>query len=215
MRSFEDELRRLVAQACGQVPQVLILYGSHARGEATAESDIDLAAFFAGRDLRAEHRVGTWNHTPFDLLIRPLAHLAQPGADDTYLAGGRLLIDTDDQGLAFLKALGVMLDAPPPVLPTDEEAVRRAWAWKMLRRLQRGDVEGDYRRAWLLSTQIENHFAFQRRWYLGSKAAFATLATEQPELHALFAAALRPGARVSDIAALVEAVNGPEGEGRS
>lgn len=207
------DLTTFVHQVCGELPQVLILYGSHARGDVTAESDLDLAAFFAGPIEGPTHRVGEWRGAPFDLLVRPVAGLASPGPGDVYLMGGKLLADAAGQGAAFLAALDALWAKPPPALPEGQEAVLRSWAWKMLRRLQRGDVEGDYRRAWLLSTQIENWFAFQRRWYLGSKLAFATLQAERPDLFALFAAALAPGAGVEAIAALVEAVNGPAAQG--
>ena len=46
----------------------------------------------------------------------------------------------------------------------------------MLDRAGRGDVEGHFRRAWLLSTQLENFFILMGfEWSLGSKAELQAL----------------------------------------
>jgi hypothetical protein len=73
----------------------------------------------------------------------------------------------------------------------------------------RGDIEGDYRRVWLLTLLIETYFDLRNAWYPGSKAAFEQLRVDDPSAYALFEAALAPNASQEAIEALVERVNGP------
>ena len=94
----------------------------------------------------------------------------------------------------------------PAKLPRDEIAARRVWAAKMLDRAGRGDSEGDYRRAWLLTALLEDYFACNGLWYEGPKASLAWLAAREPALFRLYEDALRPAAGLAAIAALVEAV---------
>jgi hypothetical protein len=121
----------------------------------------------------------------------------------------RALRDRDGRGAAFLARLDEVFAAGPDPLPADEIAARRNWAWKMLDRAARGDVEGHFRRAWLLTTQLENFFLLRNEWYLGSKAALCVLQVEYPAVYAVLERALAPTASLAEIEALVLAVNGP------
>ncbi len=97
------------------------------------------------------------------------------------------------------------MDVPEPWLVEPTQA-RRVWHRKMLARARVGDVEGNYRRAWLLTALLENYFAGRNRWYAGSKASLRWLRDNDPDIWAHFEKALKPGARISTIAALVERV---------
>jgi hypothetical protein len=85
-----------------------------------------------------------------------------------------------------------MREVPKP-LSSDEIAVRKIWARKMFDRLRIGDVEGNYRRVWLLTALLEDYFAFQNRWYEGPKAALKWLRKHRPVVFAKFESALKPG----------------------
>lgn len=202
-------LDRLVArlegeEGCG----VIILYGSRARGDAGPDSDYDLIGF---RDREGEpaRQTGLQDGALLDVFIYPTARLAEPGADMLHVRGGRALRDHDGRGAAFLARLDEVFAAGPAPLPADELAARRNWAWKMLDRAARGDVEGHFRRAWLLTMQLENFFVLRNQWYLGSKAALRVLHQDHPEVHAVLERALAPAASLAEIEALVVAVNGP------
>jgi len=206
--SEEAQLTVLATRLCGAAPHVLILYGSHARGDASDESDYDMAAFLPDQE-KTRHVIGRWDGRLIDLFVLATARLVDPGPEDMHMLAGRLLVDRQGDGADFLRGLEAVHRKGPPRCDEDEIKVRKAWAWKMLDRLGRGDVEAHYRRAWLLTSQLENHFAFQGVWYLGSKAAFQHLRTANPRLFARFEAALAPGANLEAVEALVEAVNGP------
>jgi hypothetical protein len=86
--------------------------------------------------------------------------------------------------------------------------VRRTWARKMLARIARGDIEGDYRRAWLLTALLQDYFELRGLWFAGPKEGLAWLAANDAGAYAAVEAALKPGAGVAAIARAVGAVVG-------
>ena len=202
-------LDRLVARLEGEEGcHTIILYGSRARGDAGPDSDYDLIGF-RDREGPPARETGVRDGALLDVFIYSTERLSGPCADMLHVRGGRVLRDTDGRGAAFLARLDGVFAAGPDPLPADEIAARRNWAWKMLDRAARGDVEGHFRRAWLLTQQLENFFLLRNEWYLGSKAALSVLQVEHPAVYAALERALAPAASLAEIEALVLAVNGP------
>ena len=84
-----------------------------------------------------------------------------------------------------------------------ERAAQVTWVRKTLDRTRRGDIEGDFRRVWLLHELLAFHFEVRDRWYRGPKEAFRELEKTDPETFRLYREALRPGADDSSLEALV------------
>jgi hypothetical protein len=188
--------------------QIVILYGSRARGDAGPDSDYDVIGF-RDREGPPVRQTGMRDGALLDVFIYSIGRLAGPAADMLHVRGGRPLRDHGGQGAAFLARLDEVFAAGPEPLPPDEVAARRNWGWKTLDRAARGDVEGNFRRAWLLTMQLENFFLLRNAWYPGSKAALTALRTHHPAIYAVFERALRPTASLAEVEALVLAVNGP------
>lgn len=144
-----------------------------------------------------------------DIFIYPTTRLYSPDADMLHVRDGVVLLERDGLGTAFLDGLKAVFEDGPSPLPSDEIEARRNWSWKMLDRAARGDVEGNYRRAWLLMWLLENYFLLRGQWYRGSKQALNHLQDSQPRSYALFERALAPGASHMEIEALVCEVSGP------
>jgi len=197
--SLIDELRRIHGV------HTIILYGSRSRGEATAESDIDVASYADVASTTRDARL--WNGMYLDAFIYPSVRLGDaPDAEMLKLCGAQVLLD--ERGLAepYLEQVSALEQQGPPALSEAEQRMRRVWVRKMLARLRRGDVEAHYRHHWLLYQLLEDYFALRGEWYRGPKRALADLLTNAPETFVAFERALVPGAPLEALEALAELV---------
>ncbi len=200
-----------LAQAGGA--HTVLLYGSRADGTEDQDSDYDIAAFGPREDTGRDTRVvdGVF----LDVFIYPDAVLRQQAtADFLKLRQSVVLVQRDREAHRFLDGLGALFAQGPPALPADEISARRAWAWKMVARMERRDAEGHYRRAWLLTSLLEDYFALRGQWYEGPKKALLWLRAHDPATAAAMEAALQPGASQASIRHAVACVAGaPPGAG--
>jgi len=127
------------------------------------------------------------------------------------IRGGRVLLEKRGFGTALLKRLARRYARGPARLSPEEVNLRKHWARKMLQRIRRADAEGKFRRAWLLTTLLEDYFVLRGLWYEGSKLSLRWLRRHEPAVASLFTKALRLGAKLScivELAAVVTAVPG-------
>lgn len=182
----------------------VILYGSRARGDAGPESDYDLLGVREGGESKRDAR---WIEGAYlDAFIHPASKVEAAGPELLHVRGGVVLCEEGAMGARLLARLDEVHAGGPRPLPADEAAARRVWAHKMVARARRGDLEGHYRRAWLLTALLEDWFLLRALWYPGPKHALAWLETNAPDAHAAFAAALHPGADLDAIERLARTV---------
>jgi predicted nucleotidyltransferase len=178
-----------------------ILYGSRARDDWDAASDIDVIAF---RDHGESDRVAEkWNGAYLDLFI----YKSDESPDPSWIRinDGRVLFQARGFGDQILETVQKLFaDGPEPV-PIDELRVRKVWAEKMLQRSEKGDAEGNYRRHWLLFMLLEDYFAVRGRWYLGPKKSLRSLRETNGAHFAAFETALRPDASIEDVQGAIDA----------
>jgi predicted nucleotidyltransferase len=184
---------------------LILLYGSHARGDAGPASDFDVLGIRdQGPDVVREAR---WEQGAYwDLFIDSASYIHDHPQDLLHVADGRVLYDERLQGEALLQRLRELQRAPVEPLRSDETSARRVWAGKMVARARLGDAEGNYRRHWLLYALLEDYFALRTLRYRGPKGSLQWLRENQPEVFDLFAQALAPEATFEDIEALQKAV---------
>ncbi|MDF1929612.1 hypothetical protein PGH45_05430 [Legionella pneumophila] len=87
---------------------------------------------------------------------------------------GIVLKEKEQFGTSLLKQINAMVLIPPQLAEYELE-VRRVWYEKMLMRAKISDVDGMYRRVWIVHTLIEDYFAFRHLRYLGPKKSFEYL----------------------------------------
>ncbi len=187
-----------------------ILYGSHARGDATSRSDIDLLLVReAGPSIRDARLI---DGEYLDAFVVPESAVAVVAADQLKLLGGVVLFERDGCGAALLTRVQELFDAGPAPLAADERQMRRVWAQKSLSRLRDEGPEGEYRRMFLLVNALEDYFALRGWWFRGSKHAFAWLASHDAALHQAFTRGMRSAASADEISQLVTLVYELEAE---
>lgn len=199
--SLIDELRRVHGV------HTVILYGSRACGEATPESDIDVASYADVTESTRDARL--WNDMYLDAFVYPSARLTDAVDVDTLkLSGARVLLDERGLAAPYLDRVAALEEQGPPALSEAEQRMRRVWIKKTLARIRRDDVEAHYRHHWLLYQLLEDYFALRGEWYRGPKRALADLLGTRPDAFAAFERALAPGAPASALEALAELVVG-------
>ena len=184
----------------------ILLYGSRARGDATAESDIDVATF-ADVDvtLRDARR---WNGMFLDAFVYPTAVASElPDVEMLKLRGAKVLLDVRGLAAPLLARVAARDRLGPTPITEDDRQMRIVWARKMMDRVGRGDVEANYRYHWLLYQLLEDYFALRGQWYRGPKEALATLRSDDPRAFALFESALSRTAPPEALAPLVAYVS--------
>jgi predicted nucleotidyltransferase len=186
--------------------KVAILYGSAARGEVRADSDVDVVCFTEGTQRHPESY--RWNGFLIDAWIHPRAD-ASDTATFRKLHDGRVLHDdVEGTGATLLQRVSAMLAEPRPKLAVHDEAHRRAWIWKMLDRSLRGGPMSDYRRHWLLYDLPETWCDLGQRHYLGVDHALKRMQLEAEPVYRAFSRALASDSTASDLEQAVIAIVG-------
>ncbi len=182
----------------------VLLYGSHARGDATSKSDYDVMGVRkSGKKFRlAEKRNGIY----LDLVIFTEEDLRRVGENHLYLKGAKVLFQKQKFGDRFLRKLEVALRKPYKAQSPDEIHTRRVWAHKMFERVEEGDVEGNYRRSWLQEALLIEYFELRKKRYWGSKESFAWLKENDRRTYNLFDKSLESPKDLKALRRLVERV---------
>ena len=208
MASVSGEIERLAldvmtAHGCHTV----ILYGSRARGDATASSDVDLLCVRdEGPSLRDARVV---DGLYLDAFVHSEAALATIEPALLRLLGGVVIREHHGFGTRLLAQVEELHQRGPLPIPEDERRALMVWARKMLDRIHgRNDVEADYRRMYLLVRALEDYFGLRNIWYRGEKEAFAWLRQYDAQAYGLFERAAAPGAGTGAIGELIETVYG-------
>jgi hypothetical protein len=185
-----------------------VLYGSWARGQATATSDLDLLCVRRDGPNRRDARI--LDDVYVDAFIYSEASLATPEPGLLRALGGCVLCEADGYGTLLLAKLQALYDRGPEPMSDDARKAALLWSSKMLDRFrgQRG-LEPNYRRMQLLTQSLEDYFALRGLWFPGPKVAFAWLEQHDVHSHSQFDRAAQREANDGDFAELVRAVYGP------
>ncbi|PCM44036.1 nucleotidyltransferase family protein [Marinobacter sp. ANT_B65] len=153
-------------------PHTVIIYGSRARGDATEESDVDMACFLDSPRISEDFRdfegifLDAWIY-PTESMKNP-THFVQMGA--AFCA-----VDKLGYGSKLLKEINKIIKNGPDPLTKKEKLNIVELRIKNLKRVHKGDVEGNHRRAGLQYNLLETYFILRDKWFFGAKSSLSWL----------------------------------------
>ena len=183
-------------------PLAIIVYGSFADRTQNLFSDFDALLITEGGARRHDDRFV--DCTQLDVFVHPLSDF-QGNYDVsafTHVYGGQILLDRNGVAAALLEKVQKYVDGQARKT-RDELQLDVSWCEKMLRRSERTDAEGSYRRHWLLVDSLEIYTVLRGWPYLGPKKALAQLEKKDRAVFALYEKALTQNEYAS-LAAWVE-----------
>lgn len=119
---------------------------------------------------------------------------------------GIVIYQKKQLGDQLLKKVGKIFKKGPPKIARTEKKIIIPWAHKMLNRAKEKDMEGDFRRHWLLYDLLIAYFQLRDLWYLGPKESFQWLKENDLAAYKAFQRALKPQANFSDIKKLINKI---------
>lgn len=182
----------------------IILYGSRARGEATSTSDYDIIAIREKGDLERDCRL--FEGFYLDIFVYSEAAISKPDTSLIRIKDGIVLCQKNNIGNDLLDKVKAIFKAGPPATPNWEKHEISTWVMKMLDRAKQSDIEGNFRRHWLLHDLLECYFKLRDIWYLGPKESFQWLWHNDTPTYTAFDEALRPNADFDVIEKLINKV---------
>lgn len=162
----------------------VLLFGSHARGDATKNSDYDLVGI---KSNGPHERIGKKKNGAFlDIHIFNTAHLRRLDNSYQFLADAILVHSQSRYGQNLIKRLRALIQTKPKRPTKQEQQFEILWIEKMLERAAAADLEGYYRRYWLLHELPAIYFKHRGLLYQGSKQAFRWLEQNDIATHQAF-----------------------------
>ena len=173
-------------------PVAIIVYGSFADGTSNLFSDFDALLMTADGARRHDDRFV--DCTQLDVFVHPLSDFQgdYDPAEYARIYGGQILLDRDGIAAALLERVRCFVDGQAKKT-AEELRLDLSWCEKMLRRAERTDAEGCFRRHWLLVDSLEIYTALRGWPYLGPKKALGQLEKKDKAAYALYETALTAG----------------------
>lgn len=182
----------------------IIIYGSRARGDYTEASDYDIVALRKNGEMERDCRFIDGFY--LDVFIYPEDIIKNP---DNYLIrikDGIVLCQKDNLGETLLQKIHSIFSAGPIQTPAWEKHEISNWIMKMFQRAKQHDIEGNFRRHWLLHDLLECYFKLRNLWYLGPKESFRWLKNNDLSTYITFDKALKKDAGYEEIELLINKV---------
>jgi len=182
----------------------IILYGSHARGDENSSSDYD---FLGIRDAgEFERDCHCFQGKFMDVFIYPEKMVLQEEPSLIRIKDGTVLVQQGSLGDDLLTKIKQIFVKGPSPTPAWEKHEINTWAIKMGQRSKQKDIEGNFRRHWLLHELLECYFKLRDMWFLGPKESFQWLLKNDLETYQAFDKALDPRATSKNIEHLINLI---------
>lgn len=165
-------------------PTGMIVYGSFADGSNNLNSDFDALVI---TDFGNGHDHSMIAGTQLDVFLCTETELETEQDIEKYvrLRDGRIVMD--ERGIIgrTVERVNTFL-AEYTGKSAEENAQNLAWCRKMLRRTERGDMEGLFRLHWLVTDSLEIYFDRKKLYYFGPKKGIRYLKENDPTAAELY-----------------------------
>ncbi len=167
-------------------PHTVIVYGSRAKGDATDESDVDIACFLDSPTVSEDFR--DMNGIFLDAWIHPTESMKNP---NNFVKMGEAFCALDKFGLGsqLLQQINIKIKDGPIPLTEKEKFNIIELRFKILKRSGKGDIEGNHRRSWLQHDLLGTYFILRDKWFLGAKSSLSWLKVNDDIAFELFESA--------------------------
>ncbi|WP_297633288.1 nucleotidyltransferase domain-containing protein [uncultured Clostridium sp.] len=177
----------------------MILYGSYSNNTQTNESDLDVICFSDDFHFKTDNSV--FQNVQLDCFIYDTDKMNDI-ENLTHLYGGKILLDNRNFCSSLLTTIEKSLISKN-TFTSSEIQHQKAWLRKMLKRSNRGDIEGNFRYHWLLVDSLEIYFMVKGYIYLGPKKSLNYLEEKDPIAFKYFNTALNPSSNYDNLEALI------------
>ncbi len=203
-QKMKDLVLRVIADLAEKHnPEFIILYGSVARGDFNEESDIDVACFCTSPAVSKDVRM--FNGRKLDCWIYSIEQTNPISNAYLRFIGGKLYLDEEGIGKAFLENIRIKYDAGPDAVTTDSINHLVEWSKHMLERSAGFGIEANYRRASLPCELLEIYFKLRNIWYMGPKNSFKWLKENDSVAYLCFEKTFHDPKDMEALAELVDA----------
>lgn len=200
-KKFQEAIHILKSQyGC----HTTILYGSRARNECNEKSDYDLIGIRESGKFERDCRFLDGNF--LDMFIYSEKEITNPTDSLLRIKDGIIIFEKNSIGTNLINAIHKIYENGAPKTPEWEKHEIQNWLSKMLDRASVGDIEGNFRRSWLLHEALECYFKLNDMWYLGPKESFKWIRQNKPKLYIEFENALNPNSDLVKIKSLIDAI---------
>lgn len=164
-------------------PLAILLCGSFSRGTNDEFSDFDCTIIV--KDKPCEHDGSVIAGIQLDCFIYTENEAAEEDAERFLAVYDAKILEDNGCGAALKERVREYV-ASHSRTDDEEKLFISSWIRKTMRRMQKGDDEGNFRAAAFLCESLTDYFLLRDMFYLGSRKAIAYLRENDAEGYALF-----------------------------
>lgn len=162
--------------------KTIILYGSYADGTYIETSDLNIVCFAEVENMITDTSI--FGGIQLDLWVYPMDCL---NGYETLgkLYEGRILYEVDNIGSKLLEKIKTHVEREFEVSKEEIERLK-SWCYKIINRIAVGDIEGNYRKVWLMNDLLPIYFQMKKKWFLGPKKSLRWLEENDKKMYLMF-----------------------------
>lgn len=164
-------------------PRALLVYGSYVRGDQDDFSDFDCMVIVDSKE--KDHDDSVVDGVQLDCFIFTAEEVSAEDVDPFLTAYDSRIVFDDGLGAALKERVRKYVAEHTATEESEKEFIA-SWIRKTMRRMEKGDDEGNYRGIAFLSGSLADYCSLRDIFFFGSKKTIALLRETDPEGYRLF-----------------------------